>query len=239
MNALKSSEMANRQPKHIDTVLFDLDDTLLNSYDARVGALQTVFNRANITEFTAGEYLVSLKGAPFREALGEMVETRGLKIDLFAEYRRVYWYGKSGKIRLHRGVRPVLSKLRSRGYKLGIVSSKFRDCEFEGGRIGCKYELEAVNIKDMFATIIGLEDVVKPKPHPEGVNLALCQLGSKPQDTLFVGDSAADIESAQNAGCWRCWATWGVPDATGLPENLRVHFNIKSPSGLLVLDCLS
>ncbi len=231
--------MADRQPRHIDSVLFDLDDTLLDSYDARVGALQAVFTKANIAEFTAAEYLAILKGAPFREALGRLVEIRGLKNDLFAEYRRVYWYGQPGKIRLHRGVRSMLEKLQSRGYKLGIVSSKFRDCEFEGGRIGCRYELEAVNIIDMFTTIIGLEDASKPKPHPEGINLALKQLRSEPQSAIFVGDSPADIEAAQNARCWRCWATWGVTDNAGLPENLQVHFTVKSPADLLALDCLS
>jgi pyrophosphatase PpaX len=236
---LPGDKAASGKAAHIDTVLFDLDDTLLNSYDARVGALQIVFTRANITDFTAAEYLASLGGAPFREALGQLVTTRGLKNDLFTEYRRVYWKKRPAKIRLYRGVRSVLDTLRSGGCKLGIVSSKFRDYAFEGGRIGCKYELEAVNAINAFAAVIGLEDVTSPKPHPEGILLALNRLESQPENTLFVGDSPADITAANNAGCWSCLATWGVPDNGLTAKALQSHFQADSPRALLSLACFN
>lgn len=67
--------------------------------------------------------------------------------------------------------------------------------------------------------------------------LALNKLGSNAEETLMVGDSAADIQAAHNAGCRSCYATWGL--LAGLPEDLKAHYTVKAPRDLLVLDCFS
>ena len=48
--------------------------------------------------------------------------------------------------------------------------------------------------------MVGGEDVQAAKPSPEGVKFALEHLGSTPQETLYIGDSTVDAETAQNAG---------------------------------------
>ena len=48
--------------------------------------------------------------------------------------------------------------------------------------------------------MVGGENVQTAKPSPEGVNFALEHLGSAPQETLYIGDSTIDAETAQNAG---------------------------------------
>jgi pyrophosphatase PpaX len=231
--------VASRQANRVNTVLFDLDDTLLDSYRARIGALQDVFTQAKITSVTAESFLSNLQGAVFNEEIGRLAEKNSIKDSLFISYRHAYWIKKSGRIRLYPGISEMLRTLKARGFKLGIVTNKGRDFEFEGKRVGCRYELKEVGIADLFSAVIGFDDVREQKPHPEGINLALNQLGSEPDITLFVGDSAVDIQAAQNAGCWSCLATWGITDATGLPEKtLRAHFTVKSPRALLALDCL-
>ncbi len=230
--------MAKRQAKRVNTVLFDLDDTLLDSYRARIQALQNVFTRAKIAGLNAEQFLASLQGAPFQNALARLAGEHNIMDDLFVIYRRIYWIEQLDNIRLYPGIKVMLGKLKSRGYKLGVVTSKLRDSIFEGKRIGCTYELKEVDIIDMFSVIVGLEDVKKHKPHPDGINLALSKLGSQPQETLFVGDSAADIEAAHNAGCWSCLATWGITDDNNLPQNVRAHFIVESPRALLSLDCI-
>ena len=47
---------------------------------------------------------------------------------------------------------------------------------------------------------MGGEDVKAPKPSPEGVLFALEHLGSTPEETLYIGDSTVDAETARNAG---------------------------------------
>jgi pyrophosphatase PpaX len=230
--------VAKRPPGSVNTVLFDLDDTLLNSYDARIQALQDVFTRAKISGLDAGKFLSDLQGAPFQDALGSLAAERNITDNLFNLYRRIYWFEKKGRLSLYPGVKPMLVKLKSRGYKLGIVTSKLRDSEFEGRRIGCMHELKESGISEMFSVIIGFEDVSKYKPYPEGINLALERINSLPGATLFVGDSAADIEAALNAGCWSCHATWGITDDNILPQSIKPQYTVKAPGDLMDLDCL-
>lgn len=88
-------------------------------------------------------------------------------------------------------VKEVLTKLKAQGAQLAILSTKYRrrihelvDQEFPEG---------------FFDLIIGGEDVTQLKPHPEGLQKALQQLGADPRQTLYIGDSIVDAQTAQAA----------------------------------------
>jgi phosphoglycolate phosphatase-like HAD superfamily hydrolase len=217
----------------VNTVLFDLDDTLLDSFDARVRALHVVFTQAKIAGVTAEGFLNSLQGAQLKAALERLAEAQNVKNDLFINYRRAYWVARPGRIRLYPGVRAMLETLKSRGFRLGIVTNKGRDFEFEGHHVGCMHELKEVGIAELFATVIGFEDVREQKPHPLGINLALHSVGAGPSDALVIGDSVADIEAARAAGCLSCHAAWGIaPDAVN-PESLMPDFIATAPEDVI------
>lgn len=81
--------------------------------------------------------------------------------------------------------------LRNAGITLGIVSTKR------------KRRIEEVltrdGLGDLFAVVVGSDTVPRPKPAPDGLLLALEQLGVVAHDALFVGDSVTDAEAAQRA----------------------------------------
>ena len=60
--------------------------------------------------------------------------------------------------------------------------------------------LEEYLPKDFLDIIVGGEDVKAAKPSPKGVLFALEHLGSSPKETLYIGDSTVDAETARNAG---------------------------------------
>lgn len=193
-------------------VIFDLDDTLIDSFDARRHALERVFLLAGIQTTTAHEFLTSLSGRhPFGPletlAPGRLIDGASLA----ETYRRAYWSREPGLIRLFPGIRAVLRDLELSGCRLGVVTQKEREFEIEGRRSGASSELDELGVAGMFSVVVGFEDVARPKPDPEGVELALNGLGVLPKDALMVGDSAADIEAARAAGCPSCHATWGIP----------------------------
>ncbi|MBN1219880.1 MAG: HAD-IIIA family hydrolase [Anaerolineae bacterium] len=82
--------------------------------------------------------------------------------------------------------------LKQHGIKLGIVSTKFRR------RI--ETILAREGLSGFFDVIVGGEDVIKHKPDPEGLNLALNRLRCSPADSLYVGDSLTDAETASRVG---------------------------------------
>ena len=58
-----------------------------------------------------------------------------------------------------------------------------------------------MGIADYFVAVIGSEQVTHPKPDPEPTKMALEKLGTKPEETLCVGDAPYDIISGKAAGC--------------------------------------
>ena len=91
-------------------------------------------------------------------------------------------------------VKPVLSKLRERGLKMGIISTAYeQDIEAITQKTGLQ--------KELFEVIVGADTLKKTKPDPEVFKYALTKLKVKPQETLFVGDEIdADYRGAENAG---------------------------------------
>lgn len=86
----------------------------------------------------------------------------------------------------------VLSRLKERGARIGIISTKYRY------RI---MELLEKELPEGFLDImVGGEDVKTPKPSPEGLTFAISHLELEAADVLYCGDSTVDAETARNAG---------------------------------------
>jgi pyrophosphatase PpaX len=220
-------------PDSLTAVLFDLDDTLLDSFDARFKTLQSVFTRAYITDPTAEQFLRNLKGTLLKDALAKLEATLKIENNLFEDYRRTYWRKRPGLIRLYPGVKSMLEELHSRGVKLGVVAQKVRLFNIDGHSAGASKELEELGIAGLFSVVVGFEDVSRYKPDPEPVNIAMNQLVVRSRETLMVGDSAADIESARTAGCWSCYATWGLPSTAKTRDSIQADFAAETPEAIL------
>jgi phosphoglycolate phosphatase-like HAD superfamily hydrolase len=216
----------------IQAVLFDLDDTLLDSLKARVHALERVFSENRIA-LNAHDFIFGLNGSPFREALKELERNYNIGEDLFNQYRRAYWFNSQDALALYPGVKEMLVKLKAEGYLLSIVTSKMHDTVFEGCRIGCAGELEKMGIADLFLKVIGLENVQKPKPDPECIRLALSGTDIDSGNTLVVGDTAADIAAAKAAGCVSCRAVWGITESEVEPLKIPADYTANNPADIL------
>ncbi len=220
----------------ITALIFDFDDTLVNSYDARLDALQRVFTAAGVHDPTAEEFFRDLVGRQLEDALRPLEQREGLPPEaLFRSYRQTYWTKKAGLISLFPGVRQMLEELSARGLKLGILTQKGWIFEVEGRRVGASQELVEVGARDFFSVGVGFESVTNHKPHPEGALLALDGLGAAPEQCILVGDTPADMAAAQAAGCWSCLATWGIPEANRSHANTQSDFVIDRPEALLEL----
>ena len=61
-----------------------------------------------------------------------------------------------------------------------------------------------------FDIIIGMEDVSRAKPDPEGLLLAIEKLKVSPEETLYIGDSTVDAQTAVSAGVCFAGITSGM-----------------------------
>lgn len=89
------------------------------------------------------------------------------------------------------GAREVVQRL-NLDFTLAIVSS--------GNRRRVRRQLRAFALGDYFSACVCSEDAPKRKPHPAPLELALKRLRMEPQDCVYVGDTAEDIEMSRRAG---------------------------------------
>jgi phosphoglycolate phosphatase len=105
---------------------------------------------------------------------------------------------------VYAGVPEVLAQLRRGGFRLGVVSTKFR------------YHIENIlaraGMDGMLDTIVGGEDVARHKPDPAGIVRALSELEVRACDACYVGDHPVDAEAAARGGVPFVAVTTGTSD---------------------------
>ena len=88
------------------------------------------------------------------------------------------------------GVPETLDILRSRGFAMGVVSNRTRLAPAVGSS----------GLGGFFQTLVGMDDVSRPKPDPEPVTTALERMGHRPGNAFMTGDSEVDAITAREAG---------------------------------------
>ena len=86
---------------------------------------------------------------------------------------------------------PLLERLKSRGVRCAIVSNK---PDAAARELGERW------FGGLVATTVGDREGIRRKPAPDSVLEVMRMLGSKHKDTVYIGDSEVDIETAANAG---------------------------------------
>ena len=82
---------------------------------------------------------------------------------------------------------------------------------------------------------IGESETVMPKPNPSGVWYALELMGAKKEESVYIGDSEVDFETAKNSGLTFIAVTWGFRPRS-LHEKLGAKYIADKP--IEILDIL-
>lgn len=175
------------------TYLFDFDYTLADSSRGIVKCFRAVLTRHNYLDVT-DEAIKRTIGKTLEDSFSILTGiTDPAQLTAFRQE-----YGLEANVHMNANTQlfpdtlSTLKALKAQGARIGIISTKyrFRILSF----------LEEYLPEDFLDIVVGGEDVSAAKPSPEGVLFALKQLGSTPQETLYIGDSTVDAETAQNAG---------------------------------------
>lgn len=120
------------------------------------------------------------------------------------------------------GVLPCVRQWKEQGYKLGVVTTKYRH-RIEG-------ILEKYKETELFDIIIGGDSVKHPKPDPEGLWQVLEIWNVSKQEVLYVGDSLVDARTAQAAGVDFAGVTTGTTtkEALGQYPNIGVFAGVDA-----------
>ena len=177
----------------MEGILFDLDGTLLDTLEDLMDsvnyALQTEgFPQRSKQEIRAfvGNGVANLVHRAVPKGTLRPIEARCLET-----FRAHYANNMNHKTAPYPGIMPLLNALKQRGIKMAVSSNKF-DAAVK--------KLCAEQFEGYIDVAIGESETVKKKPAPDGPLLALRQMGCSREDTLYVGDSEVDVETAKNTG---------------------------------------
>jgi phosphoglycolate phosphatase len=73
---------------------------------------------------------------------------------------------------------------------------------------------EALNLAPHFMSIYGGNSFKTKKPDPEGMRALMDEAGARPEETVMIGDSEVDVQTARNAGAWAIGCTFGLAPHT-------------------------
>ena len=182
------------------TYLFDLDGTLLDTIDLISYCYRRTLETHRGVTYPDSTWLEKL-GMPLQKQL-EVFSSDQAEIDAMrATYRGFFLERHDAMVREYPGAREAVGKLKDRGVKLGVVTSKMRPGTLRG--------LTAGGFDGVFDVLVTVEDVAEHKPHPAPVTRALELLDSRPEEALFIGDSPHDMASGRAAGVSTAAALWG------------------------------
>jgi pyrophosphatase PpaX len=185
----------------IDTILFDLDGTLIDSIElirlSYVHALKVHRDIAPPHDF----WLAGL-GRPLRWQFAQFTADEREIEAMVATYRTYNLARHDEMVTAFSGAVEAVRALKARGAKLGIVTSKFREGAFRGLR-------HAGFGDELFDVVVGADDVALHKPDPAPVLMALAQLDVAPERAVMVGDSPHDLASGRDAGTATAAVAWG------------------------------
>ncbi len=192
--------------KEIRGVIFDLDGTLVDSLEAiRTAFLHTVSTLE--LDIDVEKSFGQLMNWPLTTGMEKILP--GTDLNEAVKVFRTKYYGiYKDMTPLKSGIPEVLAYLAGSGVKLTVATNKHAPYARE--------LLEHLAIDGFFEAIIGVGDVTNPKPAPDMVDAALQKMGTTRDDTILVGDSQVDIETAKNAKI----DVYVVSDSFDPPEEL-------------------
>lgn len=208
-----------------DTIIFDLDGTLLNTLEDLYTAFNYAIKKFGYPERTMEE-IKSFVGNGIKKAIERAVPEKisDEKLNKITEiFKNYYQKNMYVKTKAYEGIIPMLIELKHKGFKLAIVSNKYDDAvkNLCGNYFG-KY----INVA------IGEGYGIGKKPDIQGVLKAIKELGSEIEKSIYVGDSEVDIQTAKNAGIPCISVLWGFKDKEFLIANGAKIF-AKKPNDII------
>ena len=210
-------------------VIFDLDGTLLNTIDDLADAGNWVCNLHGWPTHTVEEYKRFVGNGLFkmveRFAPADHREAEEVQQVLDRDFAPYYNAHKEDKTAPYAGMPQMLAQLKAAGISMAVLSNKAD--ELAGPVVEGYYP-------GVFPLIQGALPGVPTKPDPTLLHRIMERMGATRENTLFVGDSNVDIQTAKNGGLISCGVLWGFRSRAELVEQ-GADFLAETPEKLVAL----
>ena len=187
----------------IKHICFDLDGTLVNSFDTILNAILKALKQLNIRNSINENELRIRIGHHFSDIF------RDLKIDVvdiehFISIYRENYFDFIDQSELYPSTEETLAGLKQNKILISLLTTK--------GQEQAEQIIEHFNLTKYFDYIMGRRKGIPVKPNPEPL-LEICKaLNVKSEETLIAGDTELDIQCGKSAGSFTCGVKYGYRD---------------------------
>ena len=190
--------------QRMEGIIFDLDGTLIDSLADIATAANVVLERFGLATHAIEDYKVFV-GDGVNVLMERIIPGKVLSEELRMEFLMAWKdaYAKQWKLqtKTYEGIDGLLKRLRSEGYRMGILSNKPQEftqaCAAAFFEAGC------------FDPVWGLQEGRPKKPDPAGALGMATAWGLPSSSILYVGDTDTDMQTAVSAGMYPLGVSWG------------------------------
>jgi phosphoglycolate phosphatase len=194
----------------VEAVIFDLDGTLLDTLADIASATNTVLRKHGFPTHSVEAYRQFVGSGVYELADRAFPELPRTRIAAHAEEVRELLVGNvAGQTEPYPGIKDVLSALRNQDVRIAVLSNKPHEAVVKAVRHHFP--------ETPFDGVQGHREPFAPKPDPAGALHLLDELGIT-GDTLYIGDSDVDMETAIRAGMVPVGAGWGFRGKSELEQ---------------------
>ncbi len=198
----------------VKLAIFDLDGTLLDTIGDLAASCDAVMQMNGLPQHTTDEYrqmvgrgILRLVEAAIPEQMRSPEYVEKVRRDFVAYYL--------DHIDLHthpyNGIPELINAMTERGVKIAVASNKFQ--------AGTERLIRSFFPDVEFVAVLGQRVGVPLKPDPQ-IDLEIIEAaGVEPSETLHIGDSGVDMQTAHAAGVRAVGVTWGFRSREELTES--------------------
>ena len=193
-------------------IIFDLDGTLIDSSTdlaLSMNATRSHFGLAPLDPALIYSYVGNGAEVLVRRAMGPDTPEERIR-EAHSFFLKFYRTHALEHTKLYPGLQEAVEHLASMGHALAVLTNK-------PVRISSDI-IRALGLEKQFLRVYGGNSFPNKKPDPEGVFTLMEEAGASKQETLMVGDSAVDVQTARAAGVRSCGVAWGFQ-----PESFEDH----------------
>ena len=225
----ETSDVSEQKTARINTVLFDLDGTLIDTAPDMAAALDILCDEEQHVRRPYSEVRPIVSNgsvALVKLAFGEDLEVQTLE-RLKKRYLEIYQDHLAIHSQLFDEMDNLLKQLEKNGIKWGVVTNK----------PGWLTEplMESLGLHKRASCIVSSDSTKNRKPHPEPMYYACRLTDAQPEECVYIGDARRDIEAGHNAGMKTIIAEYGYIADSENTEDWRADHTIQSPSQIFAL----
>jgi len=210
----------------LESVLFDLDGTLLDTADDFFAIIRSMRQQRGLSDAplhlvrsTVSDGSTGMLCAAF-----SITPEHPEFIDLRDEFLEHYQQYLGTHAHLFPGISELLDWLDAEGLPWGVVTNKM-------SRFSIPL-LQATGLAERCGSLVCPDQVSRSKPHPEPLFKACAEMGVKPTHSVYIGDHLRDIQAGRAAGMRTVAALYGYLPPGDDPQQWNADFTIENAAAL-------